>query len=122
MKGMTGTILDARPIVHKERLRVVAKISLDELGSVDAFLPDREVAALAPRSRIVGNTRRTGYDVLQTVDVTLKPLVVGRPVRVWTYQDEFYCSFLPWRAVRIIESDESPETTGTAERRMPPKR
>lgn len=119
MKGITGTVLDARPIVHKERLRVVAKISLNELGAVDAFLPDREVAALAPRSAIVGTARRASYDVLKAVDAALKPLVLGRVVRVWTYQSEFYCSFLPWRAVRITDEDEPPETTDTAESRRP---
>ncbi len=121
MKGITGIVLDARPIVHKERLRVVAKVLLDELGSVDAFLPDREVAALAPRSSIVGTARCASYDVLQAVDVVLKPLVTGRVVRVWTYQSEFYCSFLPWRAVRITDEDGPPETIDKAERRRPPK-
>ena len=101
-KGMTGTVVEVRPLLQAERLKVVATVRDDEGKTVEAHMPDREVAALLPRSVLVGSSRRVPLALLDTISPILSRMTDGRRVRVWEFKDRRFFSFLPWRSVRFV--------------------
>ncbi len=96
-----GTIREVRPCLKDGRLKVVARVSTEEEGFKEAFLPDREVAALLPRSLLAGSCREVPDSLLDTLRPILHRLAAGREVRLWEYHERLYCSFPSWRGVRF---------------------
>ena len=98
---MRGVVRHIRPVICGERLKVVARVRTRDGGEVDAFLPDREVAALLPRSVLLGNGLRAPRNLLESLSPIIERFTGGREVRLWKYGKENYFSFLSWRSVRF---------------------
>ncbi len=103
-----GTVTRVRPTLSGERLRVVADV-VSEAGVVEATMPDREVAAILPRSVLVGAptpgrraSARVPVSLLGTIGPILTRMAEGRVVRIWDYNGRNFFSFLPWKSVRFV--------------------
>lgn len=103
MKRTRGTILDVRPELRGDRLRVVARIHTDEGPVIEAGMPDREVSAILPRSILVGAACSAPRGLLATIQPILARMSEGRAVRVWDYKEAKYFSFQPWKGVRFVD-------------------
>ena len=101
MKAAVGRVEEARPVLEGERLKARLRVATVTGERVEAYLPDRELAALLPRTILVGANRRAPPELLSTIEPMLGRLALGRQVRVWSYRERSYASFLPWRAVRF---------------------
>jgi hypothetical protein len=102
---MKGVVVDVRATVAGERLRVGARVSTRD-GTVDALLPDREVAAFLPRSLLLAGKGSAPRSLLASLTPILRRFTVGRDVRVWSYEEARYFSFPSWRSVRFGADDE----------------
>lgn len=98
MRANQAVVRSTRASVENGRL--VVRLCIDP-ASGEAYLPDREVSALLPRSLLVGTLRAAPPELLGTIGPILERLVRGRTVRVWEYRDRRYASFLSWRSVRF---------------------
>jgi hypothetical protein len=101
MKAAVGRVEEARPVLEAERLKARLRVVLEAGESLEAYLPDRELSALLPRSILVGESRQAPPELLSTIEPMLSRLALGRRVRVWSYRERSYASFLPWRPVRF---------------------
>ena len=108
-----GTVTRARPLLAGERLRVVAEVRSDAGDVREVSLPDREVAAILPRSILLGGSCRAPVSMLGTLEPILARMTEGRVVRMWQYADRWYCSFLPWKSVRFVPEDAGPPEGGS---------
>ena len=107
MKAAMGRVEEARPVLEGERLKARLRVATAAGQTLEAWLPDRELAALVPRSLLVGPGRRAPPELLSTIEPMLARLALGRQVRVWSYRERSYASFLSWRAVRFGEEEEA---------------
>lgn len=115
-----GTVKRVRPILSGERLRVIAEVVSEEGGSIEATMPDREVAAILPRSVLVGPPRAgvrakatVPVSLLETIAPILARMAEGRVVRLWEYKGRNFFSFLPWKSVRfMVEEPAQPPAPG----------
>ncbi len=107
-----GTVTRARPLLNGERLRVVAEVRSDAGDVREVSLPDREVAAILPRSILLGGSCRAPASMLGTLEPIVARMTEGRVVRMWQYADRWYCSFLPWKSVRFVPEDAGPPEAG----------
>jgi len=103
-----GTVTRARPVLAGERLRVVADVRSPSGEVREVSLPDREVAAILPRSILLGARCRAPVSMLGTLAPILERMTEGREVRMWQYADRWSCSFLPWKSVRFMPDDAGP--------------
>jgi len=101
---MRGKIIAIRPKVVSEKLKVIATIRTDKVGLIDAYLPDRELSGLLPRSILVGTKEDAPIELLSTIASMIRRMTLGRKVRLWNYQDKYFFSFLSWRKVRFIKN------------------
>lgn len=101
MKAQQGRIEGVAAILEGERLKVQLTVLVEGKGVRSAYLPEREVAALLPRSLLAGSGGRPPEQLLDTLEPILVRLVRGRTVRLWSWQERTYASFLPWRSVRF---------------------
>jgi len=90
--------------VEATRLKVRLRVCEDGGKRHTAFLPDRELSALLPRSILLVSLQNVPRELLDTIDPMLDRLLKGRMVRLWRYSERWYASFLPWRSVRFAES------------------
>ncbi len=96
-----GKIEGVHLFLRQGRLKAEIRI-LNSSGQVlKAYLPDRELSAMLPRFMLLGKTKDVPIEILDTMEPMLKKLSLGRQVRVWTYKDDTYASFLSWRPVRF---------------------
>jgi hypothetical protein len=98
---MQGKITEIRPVIREGRLKVIAKILVREWGFKDAYLPDREVSTLLPRCILAGNERHLPRKFLSVIAPIVRRMAVGRDVRIWTYGEEHYFTFLSWKNIRF---------------------
>ena len=105
---MTATIASVRPLLAKEKLKVVAVLKTKEGKQCEAFMPDREVAAILPRSVLLGGSATAPESLLATIAPILERMSEGRAVRVWSYKDRMFFSFLPWKSVRFRPDPAAP--------------
>lgn len=96
-----GTVTRARPLLAGARLRVVVEVRSDAGEVREVSLPDREVAAILPRSILLGGSCRAPVALLGTLAPIVARMTEGRVVRMWQYADRWYGSFLPWKSVRF---------------------
>ena len=97
-----GTCLSVSVPRNAEHLQVVLLVEHGELGQISAFLPEREKAALLPRSLFCPEKLSIEQESLPVLETTIKRLVVGRRVKIWEFQGNWYCAFPSWRNVKII--------------------
>ena len=111
--AIKGKVLRVRPSLKDERLKVVVRVRTGEGEEVDAFMPDRELSALLPRSVLMGDEKQAPRSLLKTLSAILKRSVQGRPVRLWQFREGFYCSFTSWRSVRFGKQSSGRRTSST---------
>jgi hypothetical protein len=100
-KKMKGTVSSVEPVLLKDRLKVVAEVQTDEGKLCKAYMPDREVAALLPRSVLLGDSTKAPPEMLGTIKPILARMTERRSVRLWEYGGRFFFSFPSWRSVRF---------------------
>lgn len=100
-----GTIRDVQPTLRGGALRVRVRVVRESGELQEAWLPDRELSALLPRSLLAGRTRRVPEVLLETIEPILRRLTAGREVRLWEYGGAAYCSFPSWRSVRFLPEE-----------------
>ncbi|MBN1836384.1 MAG: hypothetical protein JW820_11075 [Spirochaetales bacterium] len=105
MKGRRGRIERVEPVLEGRRLKVRVSVLVEGEGPRQAYLPEREVAALLPRCLLAGSPGGAPPELLDTLEPILARLVGGRTVRLWSWQERSYASFLPWRSVRFAQED-----------------
>jgi hypothetical protein len=91
--------------IQQHQLRVSAEVRLARGGTVTAHLPDRELAALLPRSILAPAAAGAPGQLAETLAAILRRTLLGRQVRVWHRAAEHYVGFLSWRAVRFATED-----------------
>jgi hypothetical protein len=106
-KGTKGVVLSVRPEIQAERLKVTVVIRTDSGESVEAHMPDRELAAVVPRSILLGPGTIAHPSLTETMTPILARMTEGRRVRVWQYKERWFFSFQPWRGVRFRDRIES---------------
>lgn len=89
-----------------QRLRVDAVVRDAAGRQTSACIPDRELAALLPRS-ILAADGRPAQQMLDTIREIMERTVVGRRVRLWEYRNQRYLGFLSWRTVRFTDQPRS---------------
>ena len=95
-----GTVVAVTPRLVDGRLRVEAVVRGVGGRRTAVRMPDRELAALLPRS-ILAAGGDPAPQLLDTIAAILQRTVVGRRVRVWEYGDRRYLAFLSWSSVRF---------------------
>jgi hypothetical protein len=98
----TASVVAVTAELEDRRLRVVTKVRDEHGRHVVARIPDRELAALLPRSILVANGHPKP-ELLATIAAILNRTVLGRRVRVWETRGQRYLAFLSWRGVRFSE-------------------
>lgn len=101
MKKNRARVEAVHPVLEGNRLKVRLTVTAETGEVQEAYLPDRELSALLPRSILVGDAREAPPQLLQTIEPIVSKMAQGRQVRVWSYRERLYASFLPWRAVRF---------------------
>jgi len=101
MKATQAVVQNVRAELEQGRLVVRLCLYPGQTPGGTAYLPDRELSALLPRSLLVGPLRAAPPELLSTIRPILERLMQGRTVRLWDYRERRYASFLSWRAVRV---------------------
>jgi hypothetical protein len=99
--NMKGIVTAVEPVIRKDRLKVIAEVQTEQGEVCKAFMPEREVAALLPRSILLGDATKAPPAILGTISPILTRMTQGRPVRLWKYDGRFFFSFLLWKSVRF---------------------
>lgn len=99
--AIKGTIKTVQAFLDKDKLRVAARVKAEEGKILKAYLPDRELSALLPRSILTGKGKDVPRELLSTIDPMIRRLAAGRNVRLWQYEEQYYFSFLSWKNVRF---------------------
>ena len=87
------------------KLRIFAAIDREDDSLVRAELPQREIATLLPRDILLGEEKTITSQLLETIGVTTKRLLIGRKARVWEYNDKTYFGFPTWRTAKVLSAD-----------------
>jgi len=103
MHRQKGRVQAVQPLIEGSRLRVRLTVCRTDGRRHFAFLPDRELSTLLPRSILLASLRDVPRELLDTIQPMLRHLVRGRMVRLWQYSDRWYASFLSWRTVRFTD-------------------
>ena len=62
---MQGKVKSVQPRVTDGKLKIVAKVKMDDGPEIEAYLPDREVSALLPRGILLGDDNGRGLGNIQ---------------------------------------------------------
>lgn len=98
---MRGVVSSIKPILKNERLKAVARVRVEKGNECEAYLPDREMSAILPRSILLGEASKAPPAMLDTIKPILRRMTEGRCVRLWQYNNRYFFSFLPWKSVRF---------------------
>jgi hypothetical protein len=101
MRTIRGRVQQAQALLEGERLKARLRVSTDSGEVYEAYLPDRELAALIPRTVLVGEGNLAPPELLGTIEPMLTRLTQARRVKLWSYRERRYASFLSWRPVRF---------------------
>ena len=101
MRATGGRVQQALALLEGERLKARLRVCTDSGEVLEAYLPDRELAALIPRTVLVGEGKLAPPELLGTIEPMLARLTQARRVRLWSYRERRYASFLSWRRVRF---------------------
>jgi hypothetical protein len=105
-RGTRGTVVSVSPQLREQRLKVVAAVRTDSGEVIQAYMPDREISAILPRSVLVGESRVAPVSLMETVGPILARMTEGRTVRVWQYKERRFFSFQQWKGVRFRDDAE----------------
>jgi len=103
MRTIRGRVDSAQALLEGDRLKARLHVTADNGEAYEAYLPDRELAALIPRTVLVGEQTTAPPQLLETIEPILTRLTQTRRVRLWSYQERRYASFLSWRSVRFAQ-------------------
>ena len=98
---MKATVEQMRLSVREGRLKAVASVRTQDGIDTEAFLPDRELSTILPRSMLTSSTRNVPIQLIETMEPMVRRMVKGRIVRMWTYEGSRYISFLSGRGVQF---------------------
>jgi len=105
-RGTRGTVVGVRPQLVQQHLKVVASVRVQSGETLEAYMPDREISAILPRSVLLGDARRAPVSLTETMAPILSRMTEGRLVRVWQYKDRWFFSFQQWKGVRFLDEEE----------------
>jgi len=108
---MKGKVVSIKPIIKNTRLRISGKIDAGADGCFEALLPAREMAALLPRHILLGKLKTAPMALLETIQSIVSRLTVGRIVRLWRYDEEYYFSFIQWSDVRFEDGQANTDSS-----------
>ena len=100
---MQGIIVDVRPLVQNAKLKIAARVRTDEQQELEAYLPDRELAAILPRCVLLGEAKSAPVTLLESITPIVLRMAGKRHVRIWEYNGSHYFAFLSWNAVSFEE-------------------
>jgi len=100
-KGMKGTVVGVRPELREHRLSAVATVKTESGELLEAYMPDRELSVVLPRSVLLGTARKAPLSLLDTIAPILSRMAEGRVVRAWKFRERWFFSFQQWRGVRF---------------------
>ncbi len=100
--ALNGNIKTIQAFLDKDKLRVAVQVDTGGGETLKAYLPDRELSALLPRSILTGKIKDVPRELLSTIEPMLRRLAAGRNVRLWQYEEQYYFSFLSWKNVRFL--------------------
>jgi hypothetical protein len=98
---MLGKIVFIRPFVRKGKLLVRTLVQFHERSVIEALLPERELAALVPRSLLLFTAKEAPVAMLEIIGSILRRMTLGRIVRLHRHGDEWRVTFLSWSPVRF---------------------
>jgi hypothetical protein len=115
-RAVGGTVVLVRPELQAQRLRVLAGVKTDSGELLEAYMPEREVSAVLPRSVLLGQEKEAPISLMATITPMIARMTVGRRVRLWRYRERWFFSFPPWKAVRFTDDgspreEQPPRTT-----------
>lgn len=96
-----GKIVRARLRLRRERLTVLLTVRSDGARCRTVELPDRELAALLPRTILLGEADCAPRALLETAAAVIERMTVGRRVLVREENRLPSARFLSWRSVRF---------------------
>jgi hypothetical protein len=105
-KGVKGTVIEVRPELQGNRLKVVASVKTETGEVMQAHMPDREMSAILPRSVLLGTGTKAPLSLLDSLKPILARMTEGRQVRVWLFKERWFFSFQAWRGVRFVTDSE----------------
>ena len=95
-----ASVVAVMPRLVDGRLRAEAVVRGAGGRRTAVWVPDRELAALLPRS-ILAADGNPAPQLLETISAILQRTVVGRRVTVWEHCGRRYLAFLSWSSVRF---------------------
>jgi hypothetical protein len=99
---MLGKIVFVRPVLRRGRLCARVTVQTERSGYCQARLPERELAALVPRSLLVCGRAEAPLSLLGIISSLLKRTASGRRVRVRPGAGgEKLVTFMSWKNVRF---------------------
>lgn len=118
---MLGKIVYIHPFIRRGRLRVRLIVNVKTKGYHEAFLGEREIAALLPRSILLPSVRNVPASLLGIIGAILRKMTVGRIARLKENQEETVVSFLSWQNIRFHRNPKERSSNKPSEsRRRPP--
>jgi hypothetical protein len=120
---MFGKIVFVRPALKRGRLLARVTVQTEKHGYCQARLPERELAALVPRSLLVCDRGEAPSSLLGIIGSLLQRTASGRKVRLHrSPAGESLVTFLPWKQVRFCRPDppSHPVRRASFERSAPP--
>ena len=94
-----GVISEVKMGITNGSLRATVLVEGDDGSSIEAGLPQREIAALLPRSVFLGAGDSLTAPLLSDLQSTIEKLLIRRPVELWEYKERMYCGFEKWRNI-----------------------
>jgi hypothetical protein len=120
---MFGKIVFVRPCLKRGRLLARVTVQTERHGYYQALLPERELAALVPRSLLVCDRGEAPHTLLGIIGSLLQRTASGRKVRLHrSPAGESLVTFLPWKPVRFHQPDppSHPDRRASFKRSAPP--
>jgi len=99
---MEGVIIDSRPILYKNRLKLILKIKTVTGMIFDIALSDIITDVLIPFDLLVGNKKHVTIDILGSVEKIQKRLLRYRKVEVLAVEGGIAVLFPSWKDIIIL--------------------
>ncbi len=98
-----GLCREIRVETSGKNLAVSLLVEHETHGWIWAVLPDREKAAILPRSIFCPPRSKMTREGLSALRETAEKLLRGRMIRIWRYREVWYCGFPSWRGIGVEE-------------------
>lgn len=100
-------IVSVKPVCIDGTLELTVLVRRESGRTVRCRVPDRVIAALIPRSILIGSENRITSEIWETITTIARVFLVGRCCRVRRRRGIRYIGFLPWTRVRLTDSPRS---------------